>query len=329
MLAALLSTLAVATTVEIAPTPLAASLTALLTDELPAGAIVEDDGALVVQLARDGGTLTLEIRDADGRVRLARGIDTADGERPALRVAALLVVEIFEQPAPPPPPTRTATVTRTATIAARAPPSPPPLVDLGPPPAPVEVVTPPPPAAPSVRSWWFFGGAAGAWWTQPSTPQVGVYLGARYDFGPLEAGVRLGAQGLCCALAIDGRVDGDALQFFGLAEASLEVVDTGAFAVAPVLAAGVQVDRVTARATAFVGEPIEETLSATGVLGRAGLIGRWTFSAALGVELGAGIALRTPRFVSRLPPAFATDSDDLDAGVLSPWLELGVRGAPF
>lgn len=392
-LLALVFATAIASTprVAIESTPLAPALRSILAPDLPAGALVEGDAELGVTLVRDGPSLRLVLRHA-GRTVLERRIATKDGERPAIRAAALVVVEAHARlgrDVRSVPAARTATVGVVATSSVSATPgggtvagraavrdraraaddaregiAANPAEDVRPAdslegvvvdgPASVDepgsraraetsaIVDAPPdaeaalatsPDGPAPLLWSFGGGAAAAWWARPGTAQLGLTLAARRRVGPVELGVRAALYGLCCALALDDdagrRVDGSPLQVWGGIEAALPLTTLGPVVVAPVGTLGFGVDRVAATATAFVGDPVEETYSVAGILLRAGVELSLPITQRVSLDLAAGILAKTPRLVARLPEPFGAESADLDAGSLLPWAELGVRARAF
>lgn len=366
-------------TLTVAPSRLASTLTEALKKELGPGAVVARGGQAVVHLTRVAGALELKVNAPNGQRLLRRQIRlNGEGERPALRVAVLLLVEVYErleqrgirapkppprsaspppadpdpaplsppaaperprsepvhpaspEPAPPePPPVATATVSAAVTDTATAA-----VVTLEA--APTSTATTALPATPRPRGLWLSVGAVGAWWARPGTPSVGAQVGAHYQRGQLSAGLRLGVTGLCCDLALpeagdpsQTRIEANPLHIWGLAEARWAGLNLGPVGLSPVAGLGVEWTRVRATATAFVGDPVQETRSAVGGLLRAGAVAHIGLSARLALELGAGVLLRTPRLVVRLPEPFTSDAGDLDPGLITPWLELGARFAAF
>jgi len=385
-----------APTLTVAPSALADTLSLALQKELGGAAVVHKGADAVARLTRVPTALRLEVRGADGQLMLRRQISLNEqGERPAIRIAVLLLVEVYERlqrgrarvspppPAAPPPvpvPAPTApppTVAPTADVA--PPPSTPPVepakpsIEAQPAPPPVSVVTstasssvaeavsppvappaatqtttvaPPPapsplaprtaaPAAPSPRLW-LSGRASVGWWARPGTALLGLQVAAHYDVDRLSAGLRVGVGGLCCHLALSQsddpdqtRVEASPTQIRGLAEARWRALTVGRLGLSPVVGFGLEWTQVRATATAFIGEPVQETRHAVAGLLRAGGVAHVVLSPRLEIEVGAGVQLRSPRLVVRLPAPFASDSGDLDPGLLSPWLEVGVRFGAF
>ncbi|MCB9651510.1 MAG: hypothetical protein H6730_33690 [Deltaproteobacteria bacterium] len=188
----------------------------------------------------------------------------------------------------------------------------------------------------TARRLWLVAGATGTWWARPGTPILGLELGAEYRLGAWGLGGRAGVAGLCCHLSaadpqdpMQSGLDADLLSFWLLAEASRDLLAAGGLTLAPTAGVGVEYARLKVTATAFVGTPVEELQEGWALLVRAGARARWAFSAAWAAELGAGVLVRSPRLLVRLPAPFASDTADMDAGVVSPWLELGLRFGAF
>lgn len=320
-------------TVWVAPAEQASALRAALAAELPSGAVVPEHGDLRVYLTGEAPRFVLRIEDA-AETLLSREI-TSTEDKPGLRVAVLLVVEVYQRqrtepaaptgPAPAPSPrTRTATAaTQTTTVAAGPPPSPGPGAGRD------AVRAPPRPEPPRL---WLSAGGASTWWTRPGTALLGLQVSARYAVaGPLSVGGRLAVTGLCCHLSATepsdagrGRVDADVLVVWALVEAQWTLMSGRGWQLAPTLGLGAEYTRALATATRFVGEPLQETRHGVGLLARAGLGGRWLFAPGWAAGLGAGALLRSPRTVLRLPEPFDAATADLDPGPLGPWLELSL-----
>lgn len=386
-----------APTLQVAPSALAGTLSSALQKELGAQAVVRSGANAVVHLTREPKALQLRVHRPDGQLLLRRQIKlNEEGERPAIRIAVLLLVEVYERlerspdagskPPPPVQPPAPRKTTGTVSSASNPPAATPPAVSTrpappreAPPAGPAVVATstlsaapsatattaalvstrtatvalPPPPAVPPTetevpptetavpptvasRRLWLSAGASAGWWARPGTAMLGVQLAAHYDFGRLSGGLRVGVGGLCCHLALtqandpeQTRVEASPRLVRGLAEVRWRALTVGRLKLSPVAGLGLEWTQVRATATAFIGEPVQETRDAVAGLLRAGGVVHLSLSSRFGVEVGAGIQLRSPRLVVRLPEPFATESGDLDPGLLSPWLEVGARFAAF
>lgn len=189
-------------------------------------------------------------------------------------------------------------------------------------------------ARPGRTSVTFAG--TGSWWQRPGAALLGLQLGAHRRVQQLTFGLRADVGGLCCHLELpdperpgSNRLEADVLRIGLLAEVSLRAFATGALTFSPAVAIGAEYTWADVTATAFAGDPVVETHRALSGLVRAGLRLDWALGARFGLEAAAGIVLRSPRLVSRLPEPFTTEEPDLDAGLVGPWLEVGARFSPF
>jgi len=267
-------------------------VSAVIAQELPDVELTRDlaSSRVAVVIARDLPDLAVRVTMTGGRALLDRRVSLERGVEPALRVALLLIVEAIEQA-----PARRTPVVATTTVAQ---PAPEPGVGL------------------ALAAW-----GHAVWWGTPSVPQLGASLSASIVLDAVMVSVGVAFAGPpCCALS-GAVLDGDALEISGQLVASYQLLSTGIFGLRGRAGVGLAYERADVVAqfpggasVPQVHEAIDPYAEVGAELGLAALSG-------LDVVLAGGVRARFARLRVILPAG----DDNLDAGLIVPWLQLGVR----
>ncbi|MCA9548880.1 MAG: hypothetical protein KC933_02520 [Myxococcales bacterium] len=266
--------------VHVRPSAFAARLAAALEKELPVGALVSTStGAdlLVTMAPGPSDEANLSVIRADGAALVDRALSLRAGPEPALRVAVVTVMEVYDDATTPAaPPTRTATLSE-----ARPAPS------------------------PSERRFALAVGGAGRLWGTPTTARLGLVVGASYRFSAVRIGLRgMWLGGLCCAIQAEAdAIVADSTAWAGELELSVPFARLGPLSAEAVGGAGVWLERTTASAEIFVGDAPTEVARQTAAVARVALALRWPLDRFF-VRLSGGLQVVLPDHRVSTPAAF-------------------------
>jgi hypothetical protein len=282
--------------------------------ELSADRLVESKDAanFLVSLASQDDVALLELRLANGSKVLERSISTDGGVDAAVRVAVLLVARAIRALAAEG--SRAAdSVVDTSSASHGSP-------DRGPS---ATIATEPRPSTSKLALAPLFGVAT--WAGQPQ-----LSLGILAEVGDrIRPGLEFVSSGLgCCTQSTKG-ISASVVEYALSADLTWRFIDDSTWALAGLLAAGVQVSAGQATATGFAGLAAPQSFSFVQGVGRAGIAVHRAFSEEIAVSLRGGIQLAAGPVEVHAPDPIGSGTQTLRTALISPWAQLGVAWTIF
>jgi hypothetical protein len=300
--------------VYVEPTDLAAAMVSALAAELSADGLVDSKDAanFFVSLTPHDDVAFLELRLPNGNKVLERSITTDGGVDAAVRVAVLLVARAIRAlAAERSGPTESFVETSSASRGS---------LDPGPS---ATVAMESQPATAKLALAPLLG--VDTWAGQPQ-----FSLGILAELGDrIRPGLEFVSSGLlCCAQSTKG-IEASAVEYALTADLTWRFVDDSNWALAGVLAAGVQVSAGQATATGFAGPASPRSFSFVQGVGRAGILVQRALSEELAVSIRGGIHLAAGPAEIHAPDPIGSGTQTLRTALFSPWAQLGVAWTIF